>query len=104
MVATCDIMAAAANRNVEIELMGQLDGRHDIGHTATARNQRRALVDQAVIDSPCRLVAVIMRLEEQSAEIGRELVDAVVECWGRHGDHPFRESDGQIRRPVQNED
>jgi hypothetical protein len=44
-----------------------------------------------------------MRLEEQSTEIGREFVDAIIERWSRHEDHPSRESDGQLRRPVQNE-
>jgi hypothetical protein len=54
------------------------------------------------MDASCRLVTVIMRLEEQSTELGRELVDAVVECWSRHENHPFRESDGKFRHLVQN--
>jgi hypothetical protein len=52
-------VAAAAHRDLEIELMGELDGRHDVGHAAAARDQSRALVDQAVMDAPRRLIAII---------------------------------------------
>ena len=73
-------MPAAADRNLEIELMGELDGRHDVGHAAAARDQRRALVDHAVVDAPRRLVAIVVRLEKQAAETGRKLVEAIEKC------------------------
>jgi len=66
------------------------------------RDQRRALVDHAVVDAPRRLVAIVVRLEKQAAETGRKLVEAIEKCSYRHEDHPFRLSDGKSRQVVQN--
>ena len=58
------VVAAAADGDFELQVARQLDGVDDVGHAAAARDQRRPLVDQAVMDFPGLVVAGVGRLEE----------------------------------------
>ena len=68
-----DVVAAAANSHFQADAASEVDGINDVGHAATSGDQCGALVDEAVVDLAGFLVAGIGRLQELSAERGREL-------------------------------
>ena len=59
-----DVVAAAAHRDLELQRPRQLDGVGDIRRAVAARDQRRPLVDESVVDAPRVVVAGIGRLKE----------------------------------------
>lgn len=63
-----NVMAATANRRFEAQPLREVDGTGHVRRTATSRYQRRAFVDQPVVD-PSRLVVVGVRgLQELAGE------------------------------------
>jgi hypothetical protein len=75
--ASGNIVTAAANCDLEAEILCELDGIHDIGHAPAARNQRRPPVDQAVMDLSGLVVTRIAWLEELPGERLAELADSI---------------------------
>jgi hypothetical protein len=67
------VVAAAADGGFEPVVARQLHGIDDVGHAAAARDQRRALVDEAVVHPAGVLVAGIGRPEELSREDLRQV-------------------------------
>jgi hypothetical protein len=57
-------MAAAADGDLEAFVVGELDCGHDVGGVQAAGDGRRALVDEAVVDSPNLVVAGIVRSDD----------------------------------------
>ena len=80
-----NVVTAATNRDFEAELAGEIDGIHDVGDAAAAGDQRRALVDEAVMHLPCNLVPGICRLQELPAERDFKLGCSGSEGRYRHG-------------------
>ena len=80
------VVAAAANRNLEAEPAGEIDGIHHVGHAAASGDQCRPFVDQSVVDLPRVLVAHVRRLQELSSEgCGKLGGSAGDGCDRRHG-------------------
>ena len=52
-----DVVTAAADGDLEIQRPRQLDGVRDVGGAMASRDQRRPLVDQAVVDASGLVVA-----------------------------------------------
>jgi hypothetical protein len=63
-----DLVAAAAHRDLEFPFPGEVDGVDDIGGGQAAGDQRRALVDEPVVDVPGIVIAVAARLDQRPAE------------------------------------
>lgn len=63
-----DVVAAAADGNLEVVPSTQLHRVDNIGDTRTAGNHRRPLVDHAVMKLSCLVVPVVVRRKELSRE------------------------------------
>ena len=78
-----DVVAAAADRDVEVQRARQLDGVGDVRHALAARDQRRPFVDEAVVDAAHLVVAGIGRLKKLAGKGRRDLIER---CGHRHVD------------------
>src|SRR5439155_329378 len=63
-----DVVAAAADRDLESLPPAEVDRVHDIRRVETSRDDRWTLVDQAVVDSPGLVVAGIARSQDLTGE------------------------------------
>jgi hypothetical protein len=59
-------VAAATNGDLEVECPGELDRIDEVGNAATAGDEGRVFVDEAVVD-PAEIVVVRIRGSEQSS-------------------------------------
>jgi hypothetical protein len=55
----CDVVTAASNGDFQIKLTRQVYDIGNVGHTPTTSNQRRPLVNQAVMNLSCLIVALV---------------------------------------------
>ncbi len=53
------VVSAAPDGNEEFVFTGEVDRRDDVGHVGTSCDQGGALVDHAVVDGACSIVALI---------------------------------------------
>ena len=60
------VVAAAANGDLEVECPGELDRIDEVGNAATAGDEGRVFVDEAVVD-PAEIVVVRISGSEQSS-------------------------------------
>ena len=72
---TGHVVAPAPHGDLEACLTGKRDRVDDVGRAAAAGDERRPLVDQAVMNPSRVLVAVVSGLEQRPGEHGRELFD-----------------------------
>ena len=72
-------MAPAADRDFEVVLARQFYRVHNVGNATAARNQRRPLVDQTVMDLSRVIVAGIGRLQELPCEGLAKFADRVAQ-------------------------
>ena len=69
------VVAAAADRHLEAERTRQLHGIGDIRGAETARDERRALVHEAVVHPAGLVIARVGGLEELTRKRRREFAD-----------------------------
>ena len=69
------VVAAAAHGEGQAVLAGEVDGADHIGHIDAAGNQRRALVDHAVVDLARLLVVGVARLDQLAAHTCAEILN-----------------------------
>ena len=94
-----DVVAAAAHRHLQPALAAEQHGLRDVGRPPAARDDRRPLVDEAVVDPAGLVVARLAGAEQPAGEPGRELRHPLVaDRRGRHGHHPPGRD--QRRRPA----
>ena len=62
------VVPAAADSQREVVLTSEVNAIDDIGHISTARDQRRAAVDHAVVDLTRCLIAGVPRLDQRTAQ------------------------------------
>ena len=72
-----DVVAAAADRDLEALLPAEVHSVHDVRRVQTLRYHRRTIVDQAVVNAPGLVVAGITRNEDRPGERLPEQLDGV---------------------------
>src|SRR5581483_12329637 len=82
-----DVVAASLDRDLEAVLPAEADGLDDVRGGATARDERRSLVDQAVVHPPGFLVAGGAGLQQLTRKTFRE---PGVDGRDRHGGPRWR--------------
>ena len=70
-----DAMTSAAHGDLEAGGATEIDGGNHIGGSSGSGDERRVLVDHAVVEPPCLVVAGVARSKEIAAERGFDLVE-----------------------------
>jgi hypothetical protein len=83
------VVAGAPDRDPELHRVGQVHGVYDVGETAAARDERRSLVDEAVVFEPRPIVRGIGGFQQLVPEGLGQLDDGIGSEYGRHRVSPF---------------
>jgi hypothetical protein len=68
-------MTSTAHGDLEAGGATEVDGGHHIGGRQAAGDERRMLVDHAVVESPCLVVSGVARSKKVAAERGFDRVE-----------------------------
>ena len=93
-----DVVAAAADADLQAIAARELDARGDVGGRAAAHDERRPAVDEAVVHAPRRFIGVFARLQHGAGNTGSKLFD---DCFVRyHGHENLRRVGSAVRPPI----
>jgi hypothetical protein len=68
-----DVVAAAADGDLEPFVLGEIDRSHDVGRVQAARDHRRMLVDQAVVNPARFVVTGLAGLEDRRERLTKKV-------------------------------
>jgi AcrR family transcriptional regulator len=86
-----DVVAAAADRELEPFAPAQVDRLDDVGRVQAARDHARMAVDQPVVDAPCVFVTRLARNENRPEErLSKQLNGSLARHTGHHSTHLYR--------------